>query len=346
MASASWATEQATAMYDGSVLTEDVTWSGSVLVKGTVVVAPQATLRIEPGTVVRFAASATQPLPNLVVQGRIHAAGTSERPVVFTSDRSRPARGAWGGVVLLATEKRNVLERCRIEYAETGVDLRFSAITLKWVSITQSKTAVRSHDGIVQMSGSSVTDCVTGIEMHNSELDCKDCVVASCQRGCVLNRSSAVFASPKITNNQQTGLEADDCRLKISNGDVSGNVSGSRIKGGEGQITMTRFHSNRQTALHLIDTRIRVQRCLFTENSRDAVRMEDGRPLLLHNAFTSNGGYNLYNAGRDEISALQNWWGGSDPAAIKSKIYDSHLDEKAGAVQIYPWLNEKPPLMP
>ena len=50
------AAEQATSVYDGAVLTEDVTWRGSILVRGFVVVAPQATLRIEPGTVVRFAA--------------------------------------------------------------------------------------------------------------------------------------------------------------------------------------------------------------------------------------------------------------------------------------------------
>lgn len=346
MTSVSWATEQVTTMYDNSVLTEDTTWSGSVLVKGSVVVAPQATLRIDPGTVVRFAASSTQSLPNLVVQGRIHAAGTSERPIVLTSDRSRPAQGAWGGVVLLATEKRNILERCRIEYAETAIELRFSSLTLKGVSIVQAKTAVRSYDGIIQMTGSTISDSDTGLELHHSELESKDSVVASCQRGCVLIRSSAVFASPKITNNQQTGLEADECRIKISNGDFSGNSFGARIKGGEGQVTMSRFQKNRQTALHLIGSRVRIQRCLFAENSQDALRTEDGRSLLLHNSFGSNGGYNLYNAGREEVNARQNWWDGTDPKQIRGKVFDSRLDEKAGTVRVEPWLNEKPPLMP
>lgn len=344
--SLSRADEQATAMYDGAVLTEDVTWSGSVLVKGSVVVAPQATLRIDAGTVVRFAASSAQPLPNLVIQGRIHAAGTADRPIVLTPDRSRPTRGAWGGIVLLATEKRNILEQCRIEYAETGIDVRYSAITLKGVSIVQAKTALLAHDGIIQMTGGTISDSETGLDLYNSELDSKNSRFSSCQRGCVLNKSSAVFVSPKIINNQQTGLEADECRIKISSGDFSGNAFGARIKGGEGQITMSRFQNNRQTALHLIGSRIKIQRCLFSENSRDALRTEDGKSLLLQNAFTSNGGYHLYNAGREEVGARQNWWGGTDPMLIKSKIYDSHLDEKAGAVHLSPWLNEKPPLMP
>lgn len=346
MTSLSWATDQAAAVYDGSVLTEDVTWSGSVLVRGSVVVAPQATLRIDPGTVVRFAASSAGSLPNLVVQGRINASGTSEHPIVLTSDRARPTRGAWGGIVFLATEKRNILEQCRIDYAETGIDLRYSAITLKGVSIVHAVTALLSHDGIVHMSGSTISDSETGLEMHNSELESRDCAVSSCNLGCVLTKSSAVFISPKMTNNRTTGMDADGCRIKISGGDISGNSSGVHIRGGEGEVTMSRFHNNRQTALHLTGSRIKVQRCLFADNSQDALRTEDGSSLLLYNAFSSNGGYNLYNAGREEVSARQNWWGGTEQSMIRNSIFDSHRDEKAGTVHIFPWLTEKPPLVP
>ena len=136
------AVAQATSVCDGVVLTEDVTWRGSMLVRGSVVVGPHATLRIEPGTVVRFAVSADQQLPILVVQGRLHAAGTSELPIVLTSDHSMPTRGCWGGIVLLSTEKNNLLEGCRIEYAETGIDIRFSNVTLNSVSILHAKTAL------------------------------------------------------------------------------------------------------------------------------------------------------------------------------------------------------------
>ena len=108
MTTLSLAADQAPAVYDGAVLTEDVTWRGSILVRGFVVVAPQATLRIEPGTVVRFETTASQQLPGLIVQGRLHAAGTTERPIVLTT-RSKLLRGSWAGIVLLSTEKRNLL---------------------------------------------------------------------------------------------------------------------------------------------------------------------------------------------------------------------------------------------
>lgn len=345
MTTISMAAEQDAAVYDGAVLTEDVTWRGSILVRGFVLVAPQATLRIDPGTVVRFAATAAQQLPSLVVQGRLHAAGTPERPIVLISDRAKPARGSWGGVVLLSTEKRNLLEHCRIEYAETGIDVRFSTVSLKGVSIVQAQTALLSHDGVVQMTGGTVSDSETGIAIYNSEFDGRDMTVASCQRGCVLNKSAVVLSSLKISNNRQTGLEADECRIKITGSEFSGNAFGARINGGEGQIVISRFQQNRQTALHLVGSRIKIQRCLFAENSQDALRTEDGRALLLNNAFTSNGGFNLYNAGREVVGARQNWWGAAEQLLIGQKIHDAARDKNSGAVQIFPWLIEKPPLM-
>ena len=346
MVTISPAAEQATAVYDGAVLTEDVSWRGSILVKGSVVVAPQATLRIEPGTVVRFAATASQQLPNLVIQGRFHAAGTTERPIVLTSDQSNPARGSWGGIVFLATEKRNLLEQCRIEYAETGIAVKFSTVTLKGVSIVQAQTALLSQDGVVQMAGGTVSDSETGIEIYNSEFDGRDTTVGSCQRGFVLSKSAVGLAALKIINNQQTGLEADECRIKITGGEFSGNALGARISGSEGQIVMSRFLRNTQTALHLLGSRIKVQRCLFADNSQDALRTEDGRALLLNNAFNSNGGFNLFNAGREVVDARQNWWGSTDQSLVRQKIHDVLRDENTGAVNLFPWLDEKPQLMP
>lgn len=345
LATISPAAEQDVTMYDGTVLTEDVTWRGSILVRGFVVVAPQATLRIEPGTVVRFAPSAAMQLPNLVVQGRLHAAGTSDLPVILTSD-SMPVRGSWGGIVLLSTEKRNLLEQCRIEYAETGIDVRFSTVTLKGVSIVQARTALLSHDGTVQMTGSSLSDSETGMEIYNSEFDGSNMTVSSCQRGCLLSKSAIVLASPKIVNNLQTGLEAEECRIRITGGEFSGNALGARITGGEGQIVMSRFLQNRQTALHLSGSSIKIQRCLFAGNLQDGLRVEDGRALLLNNAFTSNSGFNLYNAGRQVVSARQNWWGTADQSLIRQKIHDAALDKNTGTVDVFPWLNEKPLLVP
>jgi hypothetical protein len=340
------ASSYATPVHDGAVLTEDATWRGSIVIRGSIVVAPHATLRIEPGTVVRFAASAGQQLPSLVVQGRLHVAGTSERPIVLKSDHPVPTRGSWAGIVFLSTEKNNLLEGCRIENADTGIDIRFSTVTLKSVSILHAQTALLSHDGIVQMSDSTVSDSATGIEIYDSEFDGSDVTVDSCQRGCVLSKSSVVMASPKIMNNQQAGLETDECRIKITGGEFYGNALGAHIKGGEGEISMSRFLRNRQTAMHLSGSRLKIQRCRFAENSQDALRIEDSRVLVMNNAFSFNGGFNLFNAGSEVVDARLNWWGGVDPSLVRQKIHDAFQGKNTGTVKISPWLNEMPMYMP
>lgn len=345
-ATISIAADLKTVVYEGSIISEDVSWRGSILVRGFVVVAPQATLRIEPGTIVRFAATSEQHLPGLVVQGRLNAAGTAEQPIMFTADSAAPSRGAWGGIVLLSTEKRNLLEHCRIEYAQNGIDVRFSSVNVKMVSIEHARTALQSHDSTVQMAASSISDAETGIEIHHSEFDARDISVSACQRGGVFHASAVAMSSSKFIRNVQSGLEIVDCRVKISNGEISENEVGARIKGSEGQLLTTGFQRNKLSALHLIGSRIKIQRCLFTENKQDGVRTEDGLALLLNNAFGSNGGYDIYNGGNEAVSARLNWWETTDQNKISQKIYDGNRDKNAGRVHVFPWLSEKPQLMP
>ncbi|MEI6305694.1 MAG: hypothetical protein WCP33_02630 [Deltaproteobacteria bacterium] len=61
--------------YENITITEDVTWRGTILIRGSLVVAPQATLRIESGTVVRFMKSSIiRQTPRLVIMGGFTAA--------------------------------------------------------------------------------------------------------------------------------------------------------------------------------------------------------------------------------------------------------------------------------
>ena len=337
----------ASVVYDGAVLTEDVTWRGTVLIKGFVVVAPQATLRVEAGTVVRFVGpDYKNGTARLVVQGRIHASGTAASPILMTSGRSKSARGDWGGIFLVSTEKRNILEHCRIEYADSGIDARFSSINLKMVSIKKSHTAIVAHDAVVQMIGGSITESQTGIEAHDSEFEIRDATIADCQRGLVMNRSSLGISAVKILDNKLSGLLSDDCRVKISSGEFSENGIGASFKGGEGEIRMTSFMRNLVTALHLQGARMKIHRSRFSDNNRDAIRTEDGLALITGNTFSSNKGFNIYNAGREDAHAVLNWWGSTDRSVIAGKIHDSVRDPSFGNVQIFPWLTENPPFMP
>jgi hypothetical protein len=341
-------TAQIPTVYENVTITEDVSWRGAVVVKGALTVAPQATLRIEPGTEVRFTAvRGSRQLPRLVVLGRIQAVGTLERPILFTSNSATPDKqGAWGGVVLLSSEKRNQFEHCRIEYAETALEGRFSTISLKSVAVTSSITGILLRDSTAGLTLSSVSGCETGIEAHDSELELRDTALAQNRRGAVLFRSSVVMSSVTVTGNSQQGILAEEGRIKLTSCEVSGNGIGAFIKGGEGQLFMCRFMRNIDTALHLVTARLKINRCQITDNLRDGLKVEDGRAVIWGSAFSSNGGYNLVNAGPESVSALQNWWGAADETSVKSKLFDAARDGRSGAVNVFPWLTAKPAFLP
>jgi hypothetical protein len=342
------AVSQITAAYENTTITEDVSWSGTVVIKGALVVAPQATLRIEPGAEIRFsAAKGSRQLPRLVVMGRIMAVGSLDRPILFSAVSVRPAkRGDWGGILLLSSEKRNQLEHCRIEGADTALEGRFSSFSAKSLFISASTTGIAVFDSTATLKASSVSGCETGVDAHDSEIELRDTSVAQNRRGLTLYRTSTVMSSVTVTGNSLLGMLAEECRIKMTSCEISANKVGAQIKGGEGQLFMSRFTRNNETALHLTLARLKVSRCQFSDNLRDGLRLEDSRSSVWGNSFSGNGNYNLVNAGTETISAVQNWWGAADEPAITAKLLDATRDGRYGRVQIFPWLQEKPTILP
>ena len=333
--------------YDNATLTEDVTWRGTVLIRGALVVAPQATLRIEPGTTVRFArVEDGLGKARLVVLGRIQSIGTAERPILFSVDAHTPVKGDWGGILLLSTEKHNQFEHTAVEGAETGIEARFSALTAKSVRVNLSKTGLDLRDSIVSVESSSFSACELGVEVHDGEFELRDSSVSSNRQGLILSHSSIVLASTSVTDNGQQGIQADECRLKISSCSISSNNDGALVTGGEGLIFMTRFLHNKDTALRLGSARMKVNRSLFADNDHNALRVDDGRATVWGCAFRGNGGFNLYNAGREDVVAVQNWWDTNEAKSISFKIFDSSRDPGSGTVQIFPWLSSQPSILP
>jgi hypothetical protein len=339
---------QSPVTYENATITEDVSWRGSVVVRGAVVVAPQATLRIEPGTEIRFmAATGSSQRPSLVVMGRIQAVGSPGEPILFASAAaSMQKKGAWGGILLLSSEKRNQLEHCRIEGAEAAIEGRFSSVSLISVAISSSTTGVVLRDSTVGMSKSSVSGCDTGIEVHDSELELRDTVIDRNRRGAILFRSSVTMSVVSVTDNSLLGILAEEGRTRLTSCEVSGNGVGAYFKGGEGQLFMSRFNRNSVTGLHLAAARLKINRCRIIENLRDGLQVEDDRATIWGNAFGGNGGYDLFNAGPDNISAPLNWWDSGDEAAVKGRLSAVTRNGRSGIVNVFPWLLEKPLLLP
>ncbi len=93
-----------------SDITSNTTWTANNVyeLKAFVYVTNNATLTIEPGTVILgdFATKGTL----IITRGaKIDAVGTPEKPIVFTSNQAAGSRtrGSWGGVILLGKAKIN-----------------------------------------------------------------------------------------------------------------------------------------------------------------------------------------------------------------------------------------------
>jgi hypothetical protein len=340
-------TEPLTVAYENITLTEDTNWRGTILVKGSVVIAPQTTLRIEPGTVIRFAAvKGSRQLPRLVVMGRIQSVGSADRPILFVPNNASSGKNDWGGVLLLSSEKRNQFEHCRIEGAETALEGRFSTVSAKALTIVRSTNGCVLRDSIVNLISSNINSCDTGIESHDSEVELRDVTLAANRRGLLLSRSSVVMTSVTVTGSSQQAAMIEDCRLRLSSCELSYNAVGARISGGEGQIFLSRFVHNRETALHVAAARLKISRCQISDNVRDGLSLEDNRATVWGNAISDNGGYNLVYSGRDAVHATQNWWGTSDESSITAKLSATSASQRSAAVNVFPWLFEKPAIFP
>lgn len=91
-------------------IVSNTTWTSNnvYLLNGQIYVSNNATLTIQPGTVIRGAAGNSA---LLVTRGaKLIAEGTPCRPIVFTSNQAAGTRtpGAWGGVVILGKARHNL----------------------------------------------------------------------------------------------------------------------------------------------------------------------------------------------------------------------------------------------
>ena len=339
--------EKADTVITGKIVTEDMVLRGTVLIKGSLVIASQATLRVEPGSVVRFApAEGTTLLSRLVIQGRIVAVGTVQQPVLFASVFRDAAAGDWGGLVLLNSEKKNSLDYCRIEGAQTGLEAHFSRFSSRGFVVSNSQSAVALFDSEASVQGSVFSRCDVGLRLSDSELDLRDSTVRENRLGLLGSRSSFTLNGVKMLNNSQEGIVSDQCRFRLTSSVFAENRNGIRLNGGDGQIFLCRFYQNREHGAELIGTRIRINNSSFLQNAGAGILLENARGTVVGSAFENNKGATIQNRGNDFFAALLNWWGTVDERTIAAGILDPTRKGHEGVVLFVPFLKERPVTAP
>ncbi|MEM6721768.1 MAG: multidrug transporter [Bacteroidota bacterium] len=81
--------------------------NNSYKVNGSLIMAPGTTLRIPAGMTLEALAAGADVYVAISAGAQIEAIGTSDNPIVFTSDASTPAAGDWGGLIILGNAPVN-----------------------------------------------------------------------------------------------------------------------------------------------------------------------------------------------------------------------------------------------
>lgn len=138
------------------ILARDETWSGEVFVENGVVVPPNITLTVEPGTIIKFQEGGDYKSGKkgaiLVVRGTIKAIGAPQRQIWFTSNAARPVHGDWSGIEIY-NSRDSVFDYVIVEYGGIGIMQDTSSVTvsnsiIRWNS-TEGLYAEKSEPIII-----------------------------------------------------------------------------------------------------------------------------------------------------------------------------------------------------
>jgi hypothetical protein len=336
-----------TVSYHNSVLKEDVTLSGTVLITGVLTIAPQATLNIVPGTVISFVPDKySRQEGAIVVQGRIAAAGTVDKMIVFRAATSDVSQDSWRGIIVLGSEKNNLLDYCRVEGASFGLDSIFSTISLKYTSFLSCRIGARLQGSLFQAIGGSVSGSDVGYVLIDSEAFLRDVTCSDNIKGASLSRGSLHVKGSSFSGNTSRALESFDSKIKISGATFSKNGTGLALSNTEGSIDASKIVENREYGLQLVRSRMKISGNRIFMNTGIGVMSDSGDSAAWDNDISLNGLYDFYNAGTDEFRAIGNWWGASTGKGQKKRIFDKAIDRSRGSVLTSPELSVPPADVP
>ncbi len=191
---------------------------GPHAVQGIVTVEPDATLTIEAGAIVEFAANLRA---GIDVKGHLKVQGTPDNPAIMrlAPTQSSRVRAYWRGVWVEGSAATADFSNVRLSGAETGVEVRAGAATLNSVDAADSVRALVARGAAAHLT-------VNGgdIERNSFGLDAFDGATATVSGVIFANNRTAVSSHGATVNLRSNSFQSNQFSLASSG---SGRTAGA-----------------------------------------------------------------------------------------------------------------------
>lgn len=299
-------------------LTQDLVLKGTVLVEGVLVVPRQMTLRIEPGTVIRFMPAATgRPSGSVHIAGRLLAQGTAAKPILLTAAYSDPQAGDWEGIRIVSSKKKNILSFCHIEGAITGISAKESKLTIKGGSVSQCRDGMTLIDSTVVVSnGLMLKRCDRGIVMQRGTVVIYDATLRENRLGLTAEQSAVTVQRSRISHNSQEGIVLSTSRYMLEEVHLSQNRAGIAVTGGSGILREGSITANREAAISLKDTTAEIEQVLIMQERGTALVLDTVQGRFYRSMVQHTGGAAVVARHSEQFDASGSFWGSDDPTLV------------------------------
>jgi len=153
----------------------DLSWRGTIILEGDVVLKEGSHLVIEPGTRVLFASPPPGedrfvdhphfPGSELIVKGTLVAEGTPDRPILFASSDPQALAGSWGGINLMKTPSAR-FRFCRFVQADSALHAQESVLVVEESLFESNRVAIRFHTTDFSIRNNLIRNNGVGIRFH------------------------------------------------------------------------------------------------------------------------------------------------------------------------------------
>ncbi|WP_305045895.1 outer membrane protein assembly factor BamB family protein [Geoalkalibacter sp.] len=134
------------------------------------------------------------------------------------------------------------------------------------------------------------------------------------------------------------GIHAHFARGLVEDSIIRRNIDGTRLGRARFAIRNSLIEHNLSKGINFRDSEVEVTANIIRHNAAGIFLFEMDRGSAIHgNNFHDNEYHvRLGDFFTGEVQTRDNWWGTSDPAAIRARIYDQALDPDIGTVSIAP----------